>query len=119
MGYEKWSSNLTFPAAENEETENIPVGDLFYVNGTDLGVKSVPAASAVAFSDSLFGRTVQLNITCERADGSPFVITPEQGDSCIFFQVNTTNYRYGDDVDVRCTCVLLLEMRRVIKVVLP
>lgn len=76
------------------ETEEFTLEGVFYTNGSDVMVDPPPAYSAVAFSDSLYGRTVQLNITCTREDGSD-LLTSSDGDSCVRFEVNFTNYRCG------------------------
>lgn len=83
---------MAFPDAPNVETEEIELGEMFYVNGTDLWVSPPNVSEAVAFTDSLYGRTIQVNITCTRTDGSDLSLQ-DQDDSCILFEVNFTTYR--------------------------
>lgn len=94
VGNNIWSTEVDFPVAEGEDTESIPMGDMFHANGTDLWVSSVPASMAVALYDSLYGREVRLDVTCTDANGAEILPTVDDGDSCILFELNFTNYRY-------------------------
>lgn len=63
---------------------------LFNATGEgDLVVSEIPESKAVAVSDSLFGNTIELDLTCSDDAG---IIDADE--SCVQFMVNFTNTRY-------------------------
>lgn len=83
-----WETALYYPAEEPVNPTEFQ--ELFSANGTDLIVPPVPASLAPALSDSLYGRTVQVNLMC---DTEYIPATVEGEDSCVIFEVDFTNYR--------------------------
>lgn len=65
-----------------------PSDTLFKAEGTRLYIDSYAIEHAVAMSDTLFGRTIELAVTCDQE-----YFVPEE-EACVVFKVNFTNSRY-------------------------
>lgn len=78
-------NTLTFP---EEDSEVVTFDGVFNATGDGgITVSSIPSSIAPAMSNSLFGRTIQLNLTCDQPD------VVSEDDACVLFQVEFTNYR--------------------------
>lgn len=94
-------TEVAFP--DEEPTNATAFEELFIAtNGSYLKVAAVPAERAVAVSDSLYGWTIQINLTCDQD------AVVEEEDSCVIFEVDFTNYRWGrpewhTPVPLRCS----------------
>ena len=60
---------------------------LFSTEGNRILIDSYPPEKAVAISDSLFGREIELAVTCDQQVSVPVE------DSCVVFKLNFTNSR--------------------------
>lgn len=60
---------------------------LFMAEGSTLLIDSYPVEKAVALSDSLFGRKIEVALSCEQEETVP------AADSCVVFKLNFTNSR--------------------------
>lgn len=88
----EWRTDLGFPADEDDSDSPAPVTfeEFFNVTGDgEITVPGIPASIAPAMSDSLYGRTIQLNLTCEQAQLTAVV---DEEDSCVLFQVEFSTY---------------------------
>lgn len=83
-----WETALYYP--DEVPTNPTEFQGLFSANGSDLLVAPVPASLAPALSDSLYGRTVQVDLVC---DTEHIPATVQDDDSCVIFEVEFTNYR--------------------------
>lgn len=82
-----WRTEVNFPDPDSTAPATFD-GMLF--NATADGnftVSGIPASIAPAVSDSLYGRTIQLDLACNQEDAV------DDADACVLFQVNFTNYR--------------------------
>ncbi|CAM9360309.1 unnamed protein product, partial [Scytosiphon promiscuus] len=96
----EWRTDLAFPADEDSSDSPAPVTfeDLFSVTGDGaMTVSGIPASIAPAISDSLYGRTIQVNLTCDEAQ-LPAVV--DQEDSCVLFQVESSTYSSAVDFNM-------------------
>lgn len=84
-------TDLTYPDSSLEATNTeVSFDGLFNATGEgDLVVSEIPESKAVAVSDSLFGNTIELDLTCSDGAGVVDVVA-----SCVQFMVNFTNNRY-------------------------
>lgn len=92
-----WRTEVSFPTDGAESDQN-PVSFGGFLNATGNGeitVSGIPSSIAVAVSDSLVGRPIRLNLTCNL--GSPVV---EQEESCVLFGVDFTNYSPAFNVNM-------------------
>lgn len=83
-----WRTEVNFP----DEDSTAAAFDGLLFNATADGVftvSGIPASIAPAVSDSLYGRTIQLDLDCNQEDAV------DDADACVLFQVNFTNYRYA------------------------
>lgn len=81
----EWRTNVTFP---NDDQTSVKFDGFFNSTGSgEFTVSSIPASIAPAVSDTLYGRTIQANLTCNQDD------MVDEGDSCVSFQVEFNNYR--------------------------
>lgn len=91
----EWRSEVTFPGDGVNSTPALS-GSLF--NSTKNGgitVSPIPASIAPAVSDSLYGRTIQLNLTCNQE------AVVEKNESCVLFQVEFNNFRWNKDTALK------------------
>lgn len=58
-------------------------------------MSGIPASIATAVSDSLYGRPIRLNLTCNQE--SPVV---EEEESCVLFKVDFTNFSPAFNVNM-------------------
>lgn len=83
---DEWRTNVTFP---NEDQTSVRFDGFFNSTGSgEFTVSSIPASIAPAVSDTLYGRRIQVNLTCNQEDDMV-----DEGDSCVSFQVEFSNYR--------------------------
>lgn len=84
-----YETNVAFPDSDsNTTTADVSVDGLFNATGGYVLVDSIPAEIAVAVSDSLYGRTIEVSLSCSQEEAVA------EEDSCIVFEVNFTNARY-------------------------
>lgn len=80
---------VTYPDSEfNTTNTEVAFADLFTAQGEDLYVSPIPAGKAVAVSDSLFGRPIEVALSCS---GQQQVTSDDE--SCVLFHANFTNTR--------------------------
>lgn len=94
----EWKTELSFPAT----WESSDVAPMVYFEGFfnatgdgEVTVSGIPTSIAPAVSDSLYGRNIELALTCNQED--PVVV---EEDSCVLFQVEFTNYSPTFDVNM-------------------
>lgn len=108
----EWRTELGFPADEDVSDSPAPVSFEGFFNvtaGGEVTVSGIPASIAPAMSDSLFGRMIQLNLTCDDAELSASVNVEE---SCVLFQVDFSTYSPALDFNMALyrfqgICILL------------
>lgn len=89
-----WRTEVTYPDKEMMSS-SVSFDGFFNATGGEVTVSSIPASIAPAVSDTLYGRTIQLNLTCNhQADTSSLRLSVDEQDSCVLFQVEFSNYRY-------------------------
>eukprot|EP00904_Undaria_pinnatifida_P013748 jgi/Undpi1/9503/HiC_scaffold_27.g11959.m1 len=92
-----YTTNLSFPDAKSkDETTKVAFPGLFNASADDLVVDSIPTGKAVAASDSLYGRTVEVTLSCEVEDDEDL----DDEDACVMFEVNFTNTSPIPDVTI-------------------
>ena len=85
-----YTAKLSSPDADSYgDTSKETLEGLFNASADNLVVDSIPWSSAVAASDSLYGRPVEVFVSCE-IEGD---IEVDDEDSCVKFEVNFTNTR--------------------------
>lgn len=70
--------------------------DLFAAQGVNLQIADYPADVAVAISDSLFGRLIEVFMTCDQS-----AVVAEE-DACVQFHLNFTNSRCAEMLVCGC-----------------
>ncbi|CAM9231177.1 unnamed protein product [Hapterophycus canaliculatus] len=96
----EWKTVLGFPADEDDSDSPAPVSfeGFFNVTGDgEITVSGIPSSIAPAMSDSLYGRTIQLNLTCDESQLSAIV---DEEDSCVLFQVEFSTYSSALDFNM-------------------
>lgn len=94
----EWKTELSFPATWESSDAAPMVSFEGFFNATGDGevtVSGIPASIAPAVSDSLYGRNIELALTCNQED--PVVL---EEDYCVQFQVDFTNYSPTFDVNM-------------------
>ncbi|CAM9377775.1 unnamed protein product [Ectocarpus sp. 12 AP-2014] len=109
-----YATNVTFPDANaTENATEVSVPGLFAAESHELFIDSYSADKAVAISDSLFGRTIEVALSCDQVQ----TVTVE--DSCLQFQLNFTNGSPEVDKELLESALYRFEEPAVPGVVLP
>lgn len=94
----EWKTELSFPATwESSDTAPMVSFEGFFkaTGDGEVTVSGISTSIAPAVSDSLYGRIIELALTCNQED--PVVM---EEDSCLLFHVEFTNYSPIFDVNM-------------------
>lgn len=90
----RMESSRVLPPSLRNLCKQVAHEDLFMAQGPRLLIDSYPIEKAVAISDTLFGRKIEVALTCDQE-----YFVPDE-EACVVFKLNFTNSR--------CVYVLVL-----------
>eukprot|EP00903_Cladosiphon_okamuranus_P014909 g13805.t1 len=105
-----YATSMTFP---NDNGTEVGHENLFMAQGTRLLIDSYPIEKAVAISDTLFGRKIEVGLTCDQE----YFVSEEE--ACVVFKLNFTNSSPEPDAELLESALYRFEEPAVPGFILP